>query len=513
MTDLDTAGSARLRAAGALDASLVSLGAGGSIGMREDGTGWSVLAWAPDGERWLDGLSGTVTEVGGGRLLIGPADRGNAAALRASVPWLRPRPVEAGPSIGLGDRLGVATPGHVAALRATTGIFPVLAQQSARELARTGRSFGDVLDGATFGALATGWSGGFGADADHLKTAEHLDEALAAGFSQVTVDPIDLVPDVPADAPAAVIEGAFGQVPWRDLEDDPASFAERYPAALDLDSGRLVLPPHGLRAAAARFGPAVVHIVRMSRHLSERVGERVGDRMVGLEVAVDELGHRTTHVDHVYLATELHRLGVRWGSLAPCFVGRFEKGVEYIGDTTEFERDLATHAAIARALGPYKISIHSGSDKYSIYPAAQRVTGGSFHLKTSGTSYLTLLATLSQGEPELLRDVWRVALETYGAARASYWVSAGVERMPRADDLSTADLAGLLVEPGAREILHVTYGAILGPPPAGGLRDRVLRAAWEQRETYWAGLAEHLGRHLRPLMPRPHPGQCPEDGG
>jgi hypothetical protein len=164
--------------------------------------------------------------------------------------------------------------------------------------------------------------------------------------------------------------------------------------------------------------------------------------------------------------------------------------------------DVATHAAIARALGPYRISIHSGSDKFSIYPAAERATGGSVHIKTSGTSYLTLLGTLAQEDPDLLRDVWRVALEAYASARASYWVSAGVEHMPGPDELAAGDLPGLLVEPGSREILHVTYGAVLGPDAGGGLRDRVLRAAWAQRETYWARLADHIGRHIAPLAPR-----------
>ena len=112
-------------------------------------------------------------------------------------------------SAGTGDRLGVATPGQAAAFGANPGIFPVLAQQSARELMRTGRSFGDVVDAATLGVLASGWRTGYGADADHLKSIADIDAGIEAGCTMFTADPIALVPDLPADAPEASIAAAF----------------------------------------------------------------------------------------------------------------------------------------------------------------------------------------------------------------------------------------------------------------------------------------------------------------
>ncbi len=108
---------------------------------------------------------------------------------------------------------------------------------------------------------------------------------------------------------------------------------------------------------------------------------------------MDETDQPTTHAEHVYIASELKRLGVEWVSLAPRFVGRFEKGVDYIGDLQAFHQDVNGHAAIARALGPYKLSIHSGSDKFSIYPIIMEATRGLVHLKTAGTSYLEALRT------------------------------------------------------------------------------------------------------------------------
>jgi len=70
---------------------------------------------------------------------------------------------------------------------------------------------------------------------------------------------------------------------------------------------------------------------------------------------------------------------VCWVSLAPRYVGSFEKGIDYVGDLAAFEADFAGHAAIARALGPYKLSLHTGSDKFRIYDIAARPTEGLLH--------------------------------------------------------------------------------------------------------------------------------------
>ena len=233
------------------------------------------------------------------------------------------------------------------------------------------------------------------------------------------------------------------------------------------------------------------------------------------EVAVDEIEYRTTPIDHVYIATELARLGVRWASLAPRFVGDFEKGIDYLGDRAEFEADVALHAAIARRFGDYRLSVHSGSDKFSIYDAIARATRDRVHLKTSGTSYLVALETVAAVDPELMRRVWGVALDAYTAARASYHVSATVATAPSPDGASAKQLIGLLHDPNTREILHVTYGAVLNNPAgsgtaSAGLGDELRAAIWVAREAYWANLADHIGRHLRPFGEpaglRPHEG-------
>ena len=144
-----------------------------------------LAAWAPPA-----GFAGERGERAGRPILVGLAGEANAAVLRAAMPWLVARPLPPGTSAGFGDRMGVATPGHVRALRAVGApIAPIFAQQSIREMTRTGRTPQVVMDDATWGTFEAGWTGGVGADADHLKTPADIDACAAAGFSFFTIDP------------------------------------------------------------------------------------------------------------------------------------------------------------------------------------------------------------------------------------------------------------------------------------------------------------------------------------
>ena len=153
---------------------------------------------------------------------------------------------------------------------------------------------------------------------------------------------------------------------------------------LDLDGLAVQFNPEAVLRAAAKYGRAVAHTVRLYRRIERTMDGRGFD----FEMSVDETDSPTSLAEHVFIASELRRLKVRWVSLAPRYVGTFEKGVDYIGNLPEFEASLTGHAAVARAYGPYKLSLHSGSDKFSIYPIASRLAGDRVHLKTAGTSYL-----------------------------------------------------------------------------------------------------------------------------
>jgi len=135
------------------------------------------------------GLAGEqVASIGDRPIVLAPTDAPNAAALRRALPWTAPGRIGLATSVGLGDRLGLATPGHIRAVRGT-GLRAVLAQQSIREMTRTGRSPQDVMDDATWGVFQEGYRDGFGCDADHLQTAPDIRATADAGFVSFTIDP------------------------------------------------------------------------------------------------------------------------------------------------------------------------------------------------------------------------------------------------------------------------------------------------------------------------------------
>ena len=131
------------------------------------------------------------------------------------------------------------------------------------------------------------------------------------------------------------------------------------------------------------------------------------------EVSVDETDSPTTPLEHFFIANELTRLGVKFTSLAPRFIGRFEKGVDYIGDLNALDAELAKHAAVTAHFGTYKLSLHSGSDKFSVYPLVAKHWGERIHVKTAGTSYLEALRVLAKHEPDLFLKIYSLGRERY----------------------------------------------------------------------------------------------------
>jgi tagaturonate epimerase len=461
-----------------------------------DGGQRRLAVLAPAGSPQLAGFDGEHSARGENVLLLAPLSAENAVALRSRLAWLQPSVLGLRTAVGLGDRLGLATPGQLRAVRAAGGrLAPLPAQQSIREMSRTGRSPQQVMDDAMWGVFAEGWRAGFGADADHLKTPEDVDRCLAAGYTFYTVDPGEHVDNAAESAPAHELRARLGRLPWEHLEDTSATLVARYLSKpFECEDNVIRFDELTLVRAAVKYGRAIAHVAMLYRHLAQ-VGARQDWEV---EVSVDETEAPTTHAEHVYIATELRRLGVRWVSLAPRYIGRFEKGVDYIGDTAAFERDFAVHAAIARTLGPYKLSLHSGSDKFSIYEASARQTRGLVQLKTAGTSYLEALRTIAVLDPDLLRSIYVFAREHYEVDRASYHVSAQLDRAPAPEPLPDAALLTLLEQFDAREILHVTFGSVLTAPR---FYDRLMGVLRAHPEAYAANLRAHFLRHLRPFAP------------
>jgi hypothetical protein len=428
-------------------------------------------------------------------LLIGPRSPANIEALRQHLSWLQPRVLGLQTSAGFGDRLGLATPGHIRALRrAGHGIAPVFAQQSIREMGRAHRTPRQVVDDATWGIFGSGWREPFGSDADHLKTREDVEACLGVGYTFFTIDPGDEV-DVEAEtAPDDVLAWKVANLAWDALEDTAADFRRRYFGHVFTIEGLgpLEMSERTALRAAAKYGRSVA----LARQLYWFLRERLGPTGWELEVAIDETQPVTTALEHIYIASELQRLGVQWVSFAPRYIGEFEKGIDYGGDLAEFERYMAAHAAIARQFGPYKLSLHSGSDKFSIYDIAQRQTRGVVHLKTAGTSYVEALRALATVDPKLFRTLYAHARQVFPQARIGYHISGQLECAPEPDVVSDADLPTLLDQPDARQVLHVTYGQVLTDATFAAPLLSTLRA---HPDVYASILERHFGRHLAPF--------------
>ncbi len=416
----------------------------------------------------------------------------------------RPQTLKLQPSFGFGDRIGLATPGHVEAMkRFGSGIAPIFAQQSIREMTRTGRSPEQVMKEALEGAELAGWEGPHGADADHLKTPADVERTAEAGFTFFTIDPSDHV-DAHADSYdeetlRAMFASVHGDVEWFDRYN-----GKRIP----LDTGCIVeIDAEATMRAAVKYGRAINKAIELANYI-KAVQERAG-RDYEIELSVDETEQPTTLAEHYIIAHQCLTHGMKLVSLAPRFIGSFEKGIDYIGDVEALESSLRDHAAIAGKLGQYKLSLHSGSDKLSMYPAFARATGGRFHVKTAGTSYLEALRVVAIHEPALFRLLCNFARLNYEKDKATYHVHAALKNVPEPVQISGAkELEQFYLEcwedvpegkgftAEGRQILHCTFGSTLSHPEHGPAIRECLK---KHADTYAEVLAIHFGKHLAAL--------------
>ena len=211
-----------------------------------------------------------------------------------------------------------------------------------------------------------------------------------------------------------------------------------------------------------------------------------------LEISIDETSSPTLPSHHLYIARELRKRGVEFSSMAPRFIGEFQKAIDYIGDLAEFDRQFKVHAQIAQAYGNYKVSVHSGSDKFAVYPTIGRETSGYLHLKTAGTSWLVAVTVIAQCDPALYRDMHRCALANFNDMLKLYHITADINRIPKLETLSDAELPKLMEMPEARQLLHITYGPIL----RSELRERFFATLHREEEAYTAAIEKHFDKHL-----------------
>ena len=407
------------------------------------------------------------------------------------------------PSFGFGDRTGLATPGHVAAMkRCGEGIAAIFPQQSIREMTRTQRTPRQVMDDAINAAQASGWSGEIGADADHLKTPQDVDVTAAVGFTFFTIDPSDDVDQKADDYDEPTLRAKFddGKVdaPWYD------SYLGK---SVTLNTGTVIdLDEQACMRAAVKYGKAIARALKMGDYIKD-VNVKA-NRDYEIELSVDETDQPTTLAEHYIIADQCLRGGMKLVSLAPRFIGEFEKGVDFKGDLQALEASLTDHAALAEALGPYKLSLHSGSDKISMYGILARATQGRFHVKTAGTSYLEALRVVARHDPAAFREIIDFSRDRYETDKATYHVSATLADAPLTSEADDETLEREYLEFWSevpkgkgftklgRQILHCTFGSVLTSEKFGKLVHDSLRA---HPQTYIDVLDDHFGRHLDAL--------------
>ena len=332
------------------------------------------------------------------------------------------------------------------------------------------------MEAAQKAVESEGWDAPWGADADHLKTREDAFRWAEAGYTFFTIDPSDHVDKPPSPERMAEYESLYlGET-------------------RELDSFSLTFDRESLAAAVRKYGAALDHTERMAGWIAQ-----AADRFE-LEVSVDETESPTTPLEHLFIALELKRRGVEAVSVAPRFVGSFEKGIDYKGCLKTFEASLRKHAAVARRFGPHKISVHSGSDKFAAYPILGRVCGGLLHVKTAGTSYLEALRVAARKNAPLFLEIAEFSLTRFETDRATYHISAERERIPAPGGLTERERErAFLDEEDGRQALHVTFGSVLTERERG-FKERLLETLELHAELHAQLLEAHLGRHIEGLQ-------------
>jgi hypothetical protein len=399
-------------------------------------------------------------------------------------------------SFGYGDRLGLATAGHLKA-DLKSDFAPIFAQQSIREMDRTHRSPGEVMLAAQTALARFGYPNPWGADADHLKTEADVKKTAAAGFTFFTIDPSAFVAnnadqmassDLQTEAARLIPDGVFSDPGWTNNY-----LGKKFEIANQLT---LTFSQEQLWRAAVKYARAIHHCQRMAGWIRASCAGRDYE----IEVSVDETDAPTSPEEHLFFGLELRRRGVNVVSLAPRFIGDFEKGIDFKGNIAAFEQSLQKHVAVARHCGPYKISIHSGSDKFSIYPVCGRVCGDLLHVKTAGTSYLEALRAVCRKDPQLFREIIEYSRSRFDQDRASYHISttsAAVAALPRQNDSNTERV--FLNEIPGRQLLHVTFGSVLtqGHRLNGQtFREAILSLLERNLNLYTELLDIHFTKHL-----------------
>lgn len=408
----------------------------------------------------------------------------NARVLHTVLPYTKPaRLPKNGFSLGLGDRTATSTPGLARAL-AKENAFPIFAQQSTRELNLTGRTFDDVVAAASFAVLEAGYKKGYAADGDHLKNIDEIGPALKAGCTLITLDCSEHI-----KAEYLVCEDAKVRADYAAL---PAELRKTYEAKY-LNRAFPIIGKYSeiefMRTILA-YVDTLDHIASCAAFINE-----TAPGAADIELSIDETSVSTVPSAHFFIANELKEKKIELWSCAPRFCGKFEKGVDYIGDVREFEQDFMQHQRIADHFG-YKMSVHSGSDKLSIYPIVAREAKGNVHVKTSGTWWLEATRLLAHKDAELFRKAFLFSIECLPMAKKLYSITTNFDDIPEIASVADEKLPEYLEANSSRQLLHVSYGYLL---QENWFANGMTKAIFENEKDYFKLIDIHIAKHLKPF--------------
>ena len=415
----------------------------------------------------------------------------NLDLIREIFPYLNPSFCGLRASFGTGDRLGIATPAHLQAFRGKD-IFSILAQQSVREMARTERNWQKVLDDAIWGCFEAGYEGPFGADADHVKEIKDLKDAVDCGYTMFTLDPSDFIRKDLSKLSKKEINNLYEQISER--KDIESLYLNK---TYKIKEQELKFDEKSLKEIILTYSEALNHVLKCYEFLK---GYKKND--FDLEISVDETPTVTSPLAHLFIVLELKRKGVDFQNLALHFLGDWQKGIEYIGDVKQFAKEFYLHAAIAKKIGGYKLSLHTGSDKFSVYPIFAQETEGLCHIKTAGTSWLEEAKVIAMKDPALYREIHQFALENFEKDRESYNLTTDLSRIPGIDTITNDELINLFKQNDSRQLIHITYGSILRAKDNVGkniFKDRIYQVLFRYEEEHYRELSAHIRRHLELL--------------
>jgi len=373
--------------------------------------------------------------------------------------------------------------------------------KSNREHTIIGTSPADVRREADAAVAACGWKTPYYVDADHIGLT-NVDAFLDAS-DFFTLDVADFIG---RSAPEADVKAFIGK--HKDLLGSHQIEGIEEPIAIDETR---------LQSIAAKYLVAVQQAGNTFRHIEARKG--VG-RFV-TEVSMDETDTPQTPVDMLVILAALADEGIPAQTVAPKFSGRFNKGVDYVGSASQFAREFGEDLAVIRFAverfglpGDLKLSVHSGSDKFSIYRpihrALKRFDAG-VHVKTAGTTWLEELIGLALAGGDglaIAKDIYARALSRLDELCGPYATVIDIDKteLPDPDQVRRWDggqFAAALrhdrrcpqYNPSFRQLLHVGYkvAAEMGP------------RFTEALDKYEAIIAENVtanlyDRHIRPLF-------------